>query len=207
MRKEPVIELVLNAVSHGLGIVMSVFALVFLLLRVDNSSEMFGILVFGISMIILYVSSTLYHSFPKSLSRVSGVFRRLDHSAIYLLIAGTYTPFVWVLVPTTQGYVLLSILWLIAIVGVVLKSVLFYRFKAYHMVMYLLMGWSIIFVSSDVMAVIPDTARNFLFAGGIAYTTGVIFFALKNIRFMHLVWHFFVLTGSLLHFLSIYHII
>ncbi len=206
MRKESIPELTLNSVSHGIGVGLSIFALVFLLLQANGVEQVLPVLVFGITLIILYSSSTLYHAFPKSMNRVSALFRRLDHCAIYLLIAGTYTPYIWLLVANTQGYIFLGFLWGIAITGIVLKATLFKRFKAYHMTMYLLMGWSILFIWQDVYPLIPTNATLFLFAGGVAYTVGVIFYALKGVPYTHMVWHFFVLAGSLLHFLSIYYI-
>lgn len=206
MRRESVTELVLNSVSHGIGVGLSIFALIFLLYQADGIGQILPILVFGMTLIILYLTSTLYHAFPKHMKRVSNLFRRLDHCAIYLLIAGTYTPFIWLLVANTQGYVLLGVLWGIAIVGIILKATLFKRFKAFHLIMYLLMGWSIMIIWPDVYPFIPNNALLLLIIGGVAYTVGIIFFALKNVPYSHMVWHFFVLTGSLLHFLSIYYI-
>ncbi len=207
MRKESVTEMTMNSLSHGLGVGLSVFALIFLLVQAQDVSQALPVLVFGISLIILYLSSTIYHAFPKSMKRVSMVFRRLDHCAIYLLIAGTYTPYIWILVANTQGYILLFALWTIAVVGIILKATLFKRFKAYHLTMYLLMGWSIMLIWQDVYPLIPTNAMVLLIVGGGAYTFGVIFYALKQIPYAHMVWHFFVLTGSLLHFLSIYYIL
>ncbi len=206
-RRERVTEIVLNSASHGIGVVFSIFALIFLLVHSEDSRETFGIVVFGVSLILLYLSSTLYHAFPKSMSKVSMLFKRFDHSAIYLLIAGTYTPYIWLLVPTTRGYMLLMVLWLIAIIGIVLSSTMIRRFKAYHLIMYVVMGWSIVFIWTDVAAVIPDITMTLLFAGGIAYTGGLVFYAMTKVPFAHMIWHFFVLSGSVLHFLSIYHIL
>jgi len=207
MRKESVYETVFNSVSHGIGLLMSVFALSFLLMHAEGANQVFGILVFGISLIFLYLSSTLYHAFPQKMTKVRSLFRRFDHSGIYLLIAGTYVPFVWILVPTAQGYILMGALIGSAIFGIVLKVVLFHRFKAYHYVMYLVMGWSVVTIWSEVYAVIPTDALYFLVIGGLAYTIGLVFYAMKNVPFMHLVWHFFVLAGSMMHFFSIYNII
>ncbi len=207
MREETRAEHILNSVSHGIGVLMSIFALSFLIMHSNSGSELFGILVFGISLIFLYLSSTLYHAFPQNMKKVRALFRRFDHSAIYLLIAGTYTPFVWILFPTTQGYILLAALLTIAFTGILMKIVVFHRFKVYHYVMYLVMGWSILFIWREVYTVIPQDALYFLIIGGLAYTIGFVFFAMKHIPYMHFVWHIFVIAGSLFHFFSIYNLI
>ncbi len=206
MRDEKTSELIANAVSHGLGFFLATFALVFLLVNAEGAGELFGILVFGISLILLYLNSTLYHSFPMKLGKVRRIFRRFDHAAIYLLIAGTYTPFVWILVPNTKGYALLVGLWLIAIVGIVAKVLWIERFRIMHVVMFLAMGWSVMLIWEDVYAVITAESLVFLLAGGVSYTLGVAFYATR-FAFSHFVWHLFVLGGSLLHFFSIYHIL
>ncbi len=206
MRKENLGELIANAVSHGLGVGLSVFALVMLIMRAEGASEKAIIAVFPVSLILLYSMSTLYHAFPKKLRRTKSIFRRLDHSAIYLLIAGTYTPFVWFLVPTARGYSLLVALWTIAVAGIVFTTLWVNRFMILHVVMYLLMGWSVVFLWSDVYAAISPEAFAFLVAGGISYTAGIAFYAVR-LRFFHFIWHIFVLGGSLLHVISVYHLL
>lgn len=205
MKKEHIGEWVANAVSHGIGALLAVFALVLLILEADTSTELFSVLVFGISLITLYLASTLYHALPSHKPKLNAVFRRLDHCAIYLLIAGTYTPFILILVNNTKGLVLLGVLWSFALTGIVFKSIWLKRFKVVHIVLYVLMGWSIVFLWNDVQAVIPNLGLRLLFLGGISYTFGIVFYAMK-FRYSHMVWHLFVLAGSLLHFLSIYNI-
>jgi len=207
VRKESLPELLANSISHGAGALLSIFAIVFLLMRAEAPREQVGVLVFGLSMLLLYMASTLYHAFPKSMNRVSNVFKRIDHCAIYLLIAGTYTPFILILVQSFEGYLLLGFLWTAAITGIILKAVIIARFKVYHLIMYLLMGWSIIFIWPQVGPLIPRDAFLFLFLGGFSYTFGVVFYVMKKVPFTHLVWHFFVIAGSLFHFLSVYSIL
>ncbi len=207
MRKESTVELIFNSASHGAGVLMGIFALSFLLIQVDTTNAFYGVLIFGITLIFMYLASTLYHAFPQSMGRVRSILRRFDHSAIYLLITGTYVPFIWILIPNQTGYLLMGFLMGVSFVGILMKIVMFHRFKPYHYVMYLLMGWSILAIWSDVYQVIPSDALVFLIIGGLAYTIGFIFFVLKNIPYMHFVWHLFVITGSLMHFFSIINLI
>ncbi len=207
MRKETTLEHILNSVSHGAGVLMGIFALSFLLIHVNSPNAFYGVMVFGISLIFMYLVSTLYHAFPQSMNRVRLILRRFDHSAIYLLITGTYVPFIWILIPNRTGYLLMAFLLSVTAIGILMKIFVFHRFKAYHYVMYLVMGWSIVAIWSDVYRVIPTDALVFLIVGGLAYTIGFIFFVLKNIPYMHFVWHLFVITGSLMHFISITNLI
>ncbi len=206
MRKENLGELIANAASHGVGVGLSVFALAMLILRAEGAAQEAIVAVFPVSLLLLYSMSTLYHAFPTKLRRTKSVFRRLDHSAIYLLIAGTYTPFVWFLVPTAQGYALLVVLWTIATTGIVFTTLWVNRFLVLHVAMYLLMGWSVVFLWSDVHAAISPVAFTYLIAGGISYTAGIAFYAVR-LRFFHFIWHIFVLGGSLLHIISVYHLL
>ncbi len=206
MKRETLGELIANAVSHGLGIALAISATVLLVIRATSTVEVISVVIFGFALLLLYTASTLYHAFPGSMKRVVNVFQRLDHSAIYVLIAGTYTPFVMVLVPNGQGYVLLGVLWGTAIFGVVLKSIWIHRFKWVHVAIYVLMGWSVMFIWPDVRAVISPLTLRWLILGGVAYTVGVAFYAAKFL-FTHLVWHIFVLAGSLMHVISIYTIL
>ncbi|TVP94900.1 MAG: hypothetical protein EA374_05300 [Acholeplasmatales bacterium] len=202
MRKETLGELIANAVSHGIGMILAIVALVVLLIRADGPTEVTGVVVFAMSMFMLYTSSTLFHAFPRSMKRVMAVFQRLDHSAIYLLIAGTYTPFVLLLSPQRSGIILLVILWVIAVTGIVFKSIWIRRYQGIHLLMYLLMGWSAVFIWRDVASAITQEAFVLLLVGGLSYTLGVIFY-ISRFRYAHFVWHVFVLGGSFFHFLTI----
>ncbi|MFP4286094.1 MAG: PAQR family membrane homeostasis protein TrhA [Candidatus Izemoplasmataceae bacterium] len=206
MDRKDILELIANAISHGIGLLLSISAMIVLIATTDTTVNSIATFVFGICLIILYTASTLFHSFPPSMKRVIAVFQRLDHSAIYLLIVGTYTPFIVILVPTQAGYTLLIILWLIAITGIVFKSIWVKKHHYLHLALYLLMGWSILTIWPWVYSAIPSGALVFLILGGLSYTFGV-FFYIKKFRFAHFIWHLFVLAGSLLHFISIYQLI
>jgi len=200
MKKESLGELIANAVSHGVGFLLTIAGLVIMLVKASGTKEVLAVLVFGLSLMILYLSSTLYHSFPMKMTRVRSVFRRLDHSSIFLLISGTYTPFLVLVVDTTVGYVLLAVLWLLTIVGIVIKSIWIKKFIVIQVIIYLFMGWSVLFVYSDFV----HNINNFdlVLYGGIAYSLGVIFFAAK-FKYAHFIWHLAVLAGSILHFFAV----
>jgi len=202
MKKTTLGELVANAVSHGIGIIFAITALVLMLLKAQGTAEVLSSLAFGVSMIILYTSSTLFHSFPEKMKRVYTVFQRLDHSSIFLLITGTYTPFLVLLLGTTEAYILLITLWLITILGIVMKSIWIHKFQMIHLVIYLVMGWSIVIIFKGVYAGLGD---NFIFIllGGISYTVGVGFYVSK-FKYQHFDWHLFVLGGSVFHFIAVY---
>jgi hemolysin III len=206
MERESLGELLANALSHGLGVIFSIGALVVLVLGANTTPALAGVIVFGVTLIILYLASTLYHSFPKSMNRVVGIFRRFDHAAIYFLISGTYTAFVLSLLPNTKGIALLIVLWSITFVGATFKIVCIERFKPVHIVLYLSMGWSVLVLWPDIYPVMPTFSLNLLFLGGLSYTAGMIFFGLKR-KYTHFIWHLFVIGGSLAHILSIYYII
>ena len=202
MRKTSLGELIANAVSHGVGVLFAITALVMLLVRSSGTSEVLSSVAFGVSMILLYVSSTLFHSFPEKMKRVFAVFQRLDHSSIFLLITGTYTPFLVLVVANTRGYILLALLWVITIVGIVFKSIWVKKYHYVHLGLYLLMGWSVLFVVNDVVSGL-DKSFLYVLIGGICYTVGVVFY-ISKFKYAHFVWHLFVLAGSFYHFISVY---
>lgn len=205
MKKTSLGELIANAISHGVGVILAIVALVILLSNSNGTPEIISSIVFGVSMIVLYSCSTLFHSFPEKMKRVFTVFQRLDHSSIFILISGTYTPFLVLVVNSTRGYILLGILWGITVIGIVLKAIWIDRFKFIHLALYLLMGWSIVFVFNDVIGELGN-AFIYLLLGGISYTVGVGFYVSK-FKYSHFVWHIFVLGGTILHFVAIYIIV
>ena len=205
MKKTSLGELIANAVSHGVGAIFAITALVLLLMRSTGVAEILSSVAFGVSMIILYMCSTLFHSFPEKMKRVYTVFQRLDHSSIFVLITGTYTPFLVLAVNNTKGYILLGILWTITVIGIIFKSIWIDRFKFVHLSLYLLMGWSIVFVYNDVIGGLSGSFL-YLLLGGISYTVGVAFYVSK-FKYSHFVWHLFVLGGSIFHFFSVYMIL
>ncbi len=204
MKKTTLGELIANAVSHGVGFLLSIAGLILLIIKAEGTAELISVIIFGVSMMLLYISSTLFHSFPDKMKRVLAVFQRLDHSSIFLLIAGTYTPFIVLVVDNTRGYVLLAFLWLITIIGIVFKSIWIKKFKYVHLIIYLLMGWSVMFVYNDFIQNIGN--YYFVVIGGISYTLGVAFYVSK-FRYAHFVWHLFVLSGTFFHFLAVWNIL
>ena len=195
-------ELIANAISHGVGVLLSITALILLLVKADTTLEVISGLIFGISLIVLYLSSTLFHSFPEKLKTVYTVFQRFDHSSIFILIAGTYTPFLLLLVNNTQGYIMLALLWSFTLIGIIMKSIWISKFQLIHLAIYLIMGWSVLAVFNEVYTGLNEYFYFLLF-GGISYTIGVAFY-LARFKYSHFVWHIFVLGGSVFHFLCIY---
>lgn len=204
MKKTSLGELIANAVSHGVGFLLSIAGLILLIVKAEGSKEVLSVIVFGVSMMLLYISSTLFHSFPDKMKRVLAVFQRLDHSSIFLLIAGTYTPFIILVVNNTRGFILLGFLWLITIVGIVFKSIWIKKFKFVHLTIYLLMGWSVLVVYNDFIQNIGN--YYYVVIGGISYTLGVAFYVSK-FKYAHFIWHLFVLAGTFFHFLAVWNIL
>lgn len=197
-------EEIFNAVSHGVGALLSIAALVILVVfsvLSGSALKLASSIVFGISLILLFSASTLYHaiSHPKA----KAVLRVLDHTSIFLLIAGTYTPVTLVTLGGRTGFWLFATVWVAAVVGVVLNAVSIERFKVFSMICYVAMGWVIVFAFSPLVKALAPAGIALLVAGGLCYTLGLIFYRLKHIRYMHGVWHLFVLAGAVLHFLSI----
>lgn len=196
-------ELIANAISHGVGVVLSVTALILMILKVTSTVELVAIMVFGLSLIILYSASTLFHSFPEKMKRVVAVFQRLDHTSIFVLISGTYTPFMLLVIQSTKGYILLGLLWVITIIAITIKAIWIHRYHGLFVALYVLMGWSVLFVIGDVITALENGVW-LLFAGGLFYTIGVIFYV-SRFKYHHFVWHLFVLAGSISHFLAVYY--
>lgn len=201
-RKTSLGELIANAVSHGIGFMLAIAALVLLVVKADTLIEVLSSVAFGVSMIVLYLSSTLLHSFPDEMKTVKDVFRRFDHSSIFILIAGTYTPFLVLLVGTTEAYILLIGLWIITFLGIIFKSIWANKYMVVSVVIYLLMGWSFILVSNDVFSGLGNEIM-YLIIGGVSYTVGVLFF-ISRFKYSHFVWHLFVLGGTFFHFICVY---
>lgn len=199
------IEEWINSATHGLGAVLSVIGTLALIVGASQMGDVWKIVsfsVFGASLILLYMASALYHGARNPGLR--NAFKTLDHCAIFLLIAGTYTPFLLVNMRGGTGWTLFAIIWSLAIIGVVLKIIFKNRFKLARVGIYIAMGWLIIFASSDLVANLNQTALYLMIAGGIIYTTGVAFYLADRIPYMHAVWHLFVIGGSACHFSAIY---
>ncbi|MFA5480879.1 MAG: hemolysin III family protein [Bacilli bacterium] len=195
-------EEIANAVSHGLGAVFGIVVLVLMLVKSHAVEQVVSVTIFGTGIILLYLMSTLYHAF-KNDSVVKELFKRFDHLSVYLLIGSTYSPIYILILDKPLGWILLAVQWAIIIVGIVLKATLIKRFMYFHLAMYLILGWSgIIFFGS--LYAFSSIAFFLILGGGIAYTVGVLFYALHPFKYSHFVWHIFVFIGTLLHFLAIY---
>ena len=200
LRYTPAEEIV-NSLSHGLGALLSVAGLVVLIIFASMYGDNWHIVsfsIYGSTLIVLYASSTLYHSIPRP--TVKKVLMKLDHSAIFLLIAGTYTPFVLVSLRGAWGWSLFGIVWALAIAGITLKSITIVRFRKLSVVIYLFMGWLGLVAIKEIVTAVPLESFTLLLIGGFSYTIGVIFYAWRKIPFNHGIWHAFVLCGSVLHF-------
>ena len=199
-------EEIFNAITHGVGGFMAVIGGAVLIYQaISRDVDAFRVLGFAVyifSLICLYLASTLYHSFRKP--RVKHVFKIMDHAAIYLLIAGTYTPFLLILTDKALSVSMLGIVWSIAVVGVILKIFLVKRFRLLSTVCYLGMGWMVVFFINELMQSLPSGGFYFLLAGGLFYSLGTIFYIWQRLPFNHGVWHLFVLAGSIAHYFAIY---
>lgn len=195
----------INALTHGIGAVLALAACVLLLLYANqqlSTGQYLGLLVYGISLVVLFSASTLYHAAQSDASRA--YLKKLDHSAIYLLIAGTYTPFLMIALNTTSALLLLWALWILALLGVLFKLWFVHRFEKLSLITYLLMGWLAVFVLPDIYHSLSPTAFKLLVAGGLSYTIGTLFYAAKKIPYTHAIWHIFVLMGAACHWYAIF---
>lgn len=195
----------INIWSHAFGIFLSVIALILLVLKAfqqDNIWMMISFPIFGISLILLYLASTLYHASknPKKRFRL----KIFDHAAIYVLIAGSYTPFTLVSLNGEIGWLIFTIVWIFALTGIILKLFFTGKFNILSTAMYVLMGWLIIFYFKDLSNHLHEKGVFYLVLGGILYTIGAILYSINTIKFNHAIFHIFVLAGSFCHFLSVY---
>ena len=207
MRIQSPFEEKLNALTHGIGAALGIAALV--LLIVFNSHKtpwsLFSVIVYGIAIIVLFTASTLYHSVTKE--KQKHIFRIIDHISIYLLIAGTYTPVCLITLEQSLGWPMFWTVWGVALFGVILKLFFTGRFEIFSTFLYLIMGWLIIFDFSYLSENIGSNGILFLFAGGLSYTIGIIFYAIQKIPFNHVIWHLFVLAGAIFHFFMTFYFV
>lgn len=203
-RLQTVGEELANAVSHGAGFVAAVIATPFLLAaaaRNGGLADLVGAAVFVATVMLAYLASTLYHAVPWP--RVKSVLRAVDHSAIFLLIAGTYTPFTLGVLRGGWGWTLFGLVWTLALFGVVMKAFGGVRLPKLSMAIYLGMGWLIVVAIVPLVERMPPAGLGWLVAGGLAYTGGVAFYALDRYRYCHFIWHLFVLAGTACHFVAV----
>jgi len=198
------IEELANGITHGIGLALSIVGLIVLLvlsiLR-GNAWHIAGCTTFGITLVLLYAASTLYHTVHAA--RVSRILKILDHAAIYLLIAGTYTPFTLVNLRGFWGWTLFSLVWGLALFGIAWKLIHVERFPIVSTVVYIAMGWIALIAVKPLLAAIPMWGVAWLLAGGLFYTVGVAFYATKRIPYNHAIWHVFVMAGSICHYFAV----
>lgn len=198
-------EEIANAVTHGVAALLSIAGLAvlvaFAVLYSGSPKVVAAVSIFGASMVFLYTASTLYHSIPNP--RAKKVLQYLDHSMIYVLIAGSYTPFCLITLQGYTGIALLCAVWLIAIAGISLQAVLLHKADWINCLLYLSMGWLAVFVINPLVSTLDSTGLALLVAGGLAYTVGVVFYIFERIPFSHAIWHTFVFAGTTLQFFSV----
>lgn len=204
MRKQSKLEENLNAATHTIGALLGVAALALLILfdRKLTPWSLFSVIVYGISIIVLFLASTLYHLVNKD--KHKHYFRIVDHISIYLLIAGTYTPVLLITLEQSLGWPLFWVVWGIAAFGVLLKLFFTGRFETFSTLLYLAMGWLIVFDFTNLKDLLDVNGLLFLIAGGLAYTVGIVFYAIEKIPYNHVIWHLFVLAGAICHFFMIF---
>ena len=194
-------EEIANSITHGIGVAISVAILVLLVVFASKRGDTWRIVsfsIFGSSLIILYMASTLYHSFPQK--RVKHFFRIMDHSSIYILIAGSYTPITLISMRGAWGWTIFGLVWGFAILGIISTVFLIGRFKIFSTAIYLFMGWLILIAIKPMILMVPRGMIIWLFIGGAFYTLGIIFYLWKKMPYHHMIWHIFVLAGSISHF-------
>jgi len=202
-RPQSVEEEIANSLSHGIGFVAALAATPFLVLAAvpHGAGSIVGVSIFAATMAALYLTSTLYHALPGG--RAKRVFRVLDHGAIFLLIAGTYTPFTLGVLRGGWGWTLFGAIWGLALAGLIFKTIVAFRYPIISTAIYLAMGWLVLIAIQPLWERMPHEGFLWLLAGGLAYTGGVAFYAAKRVRYAHLTWHLCVLAGTTCHFFAV----
>ena len=199
-------EEIANSISHAIGLIAAIVGTPLLIIRaveLQNSRFIVGVSIFCATIIFLYLASTVYHALP--MGKAKRVFRVIEHSAIFLLIAGTYTPFTLGILSGVWGWTLFGIIWGLALVGVAMKTVYKTSLQTFFTCLYLLMGWVIVIAAEPLINRLPTAGVILLLAGGLSYTTGVIFFVLDSLlKYGHFIWHLFVMAGTALHYFSVF---
>ena len=199
-------EELISSISHGVGAVLSLAALVLCVVFASLHHNVLGIIssvIYGISLIVLYLMSCIYHALKPNAAKK--VFRIFDHCSIFLLIAGSYTPFLLLIIGGVQGIVMLSVIWIAAIIGILGNIINLEKFKKISFVLYLVMGWMVLFSLNPLIHNLAKPGLMLLLAGGIVYTVGAIVYLIgSKVKYMHSVWHFFVLGGSVCQFFTIF---
>ncbi|HEY3426724.1 MAG TPA: hemolysin III family protein [Negativicutes bacterium] len=196
---------ILNTVTHGVGALFALIGLVVLTVSAYLQGSIWhqvSFIIYGVTLVLLYVASALYHGFMNK--KIKYILKICDHVAIYLLIAGTYTPFALVPLHGILGWSLFGVIWLLAVIGIVFKVFFVKRFKIISTVCYIIMGWVILIAIRPLVAALPLTGLYWLIAGGVFYTAGTVFYLNKRFSYNHAIWHLFVLAGSISHFITIF---
>lgn len=193
-----------NALTHGLGAILGIAGLVILIVYETSKTDfsLFSVIVYGLSVIILFTASTLYHAIRNE--KLKHKFRVIDHISIYILIAGTYTPVLLITLQDSLGWPLFWTVWGVALFGMILKLFFTGRFELFSTLLYLVMGWLIIFDFSTLNDLMSPQGIYWLAAGGAAYTIGIIFYAMSSKPYFHVIWHVFVLVGAMSHFMMVF---
>lgn len=203
---EPLLEQIASAVTHGAGAGLAVAALVLLIVAAavtGSAAAVVSVIVYGASLIFLFLSSTLYHSLARH--RAHALFETFDHVGIFLLIAGTYTPFTLIALPGWEGWFLFATIWALATAGIVLRLFWLRYLHPAFIVIYVVMGWLGLMFGPSIAAHVGAAGMNLLLIGGLFYTVGLVFFGWRRLPFNHMVWHLFVLAGSIFHFFAIFY--
>lgn len=193
----------LNSISHGLACVAAIVGLVFMLLRAETSVSVTASAVYGGTLIFMFLSSTIYHAVTHQ--KAKGLLKLFDHSAIYLLIAGTYTPLTLVAIGGQLGLIATAFIWILAIAGVAFKMIAKHRFPKVSVVTYLIMGWIVVGLIYPLYQAMPGSGLWLIVAGGLCFSIGVLFYVAKSKKYTHAIWHLFVIGGCGCHYFSIYY--
>ena len=198
-------EEIANFVSHTAGAGLAILGFIMLIIRAswyNNISALISYIIFSLGLMVLYTMSSIYHGLKPS--KAKNVFEILDHSSIYFLIAASYTPFLVLGLKSNMGITLLVIQWVICIIGITFKAFFTGKFKGISTIVYLIMGWMIVFSWNELIAKISPISLGFLIAGGILYSLGTIFYMWKVCKFNHMIWHIFVILGSIAHYIAVW---
>ncbi|MCU0353305.1 MAG: hemolysin III family protein [Cytophagales bacterium] len=202
--RQSIAEEIANSITHGIGALLSIAGLVILVVFACLRGDVWHVVsvtIFGTCLVLLYTASTLYHSFQSE--KAKRIFRIMDHAAIYLLIAGSYTPFTLTLLRGGWGWSLFGIVWGLALGGIAFKLFFVSRFNVLSTIVYLLMGWMVVVAGGPLLENVPANGLYYLLAGGVAYSLGTVFYLWEKLPFHHAIWHLFVLSGSVCHFFAV----
>lgn len=197
-------EEIANSITHGIGALLSIAACVLLIVFASikgGAMRIVSVSIYGVSLIIMFTMSTLYHALTNK--KAKKVFRVFDHTSIFLLIAGSYTPVALVTLEGAIGWAIFGIIWGVSVLGIVLNSISIERFRKFSMIAYITMGWCIVFAFYSLLQKMKKGGIILMLIGGLLYTIGVIFYKLKSIKYMHSIWHIFVLAGAIMHYFCI----